>query len=95
MRSDARQQKGMVAINKKQLATNEGERDKIKNEMADLSKAAEENLRNLQQSQNVASPATSTASHNTNPFFPQITPANNRQHDVAIRILTGSTSQGL
>ncbi|KAL1390168.1 UBA/TS-N domain-containing protein [Phyllosticta capitalensis] len=36
MRSDARQQKGMVAIGKKQLATNEGERDKIKNEMNEL-----------------------------------------------------------
>lgn len=69
MRSDARQQKGMVAINKKQLATNEGERDKIKNEMNDLSKAAEE-FRNPQgPTPSVASPATSTASHNTNPFF--------------------------
>jgi epidermal growth factor receptor substrate 15 len=69
MRSDARQQKGLVAINKKQLATNEGERDKIKNEMNELSKAAEENTRSPQQTPAVASPATSTASHNTNPFF--------------------------
>ncbi|KAJ9641942.1 hypothetical protein H2199_005157 [Coniosporium tulheliwenetii] len=30
MRSDARQQKGMVAINKKQLATNESERDRMR-----------------------------------------------------------------
>ncbi|KAF2711149.1 hypothetical protein K504DRAFT_454149 [Pleomassaria siparia CBS 279.74] len=70
MRSDARQQKGMVAINKKQLATNEGEREKIKNEMSDLTKAAEESFRSPQgQTVNVVSPAVSTASHNTNPFF--------------------------
>ncbi len=32
LRSDARQQKGLVAINKKQLATNEAERDRLKAE---------------------------------------------------------------
>ncbi|KAF2183796.1 hypothetical protein K469DRAFT_667491 [Zopfia rhizophila CBS 207.26] len=69
MRSDARQQKGMVAINKKQLATNEGERDKIKTEMNELTKVAEESFHSPQQTPGVASPATSTASHNTNPFF--------------------------
>lgn len=70
MRNDARQQKGMVAINKKQLATNEGERDSIKNEMSDLSKAAEEyRSPSAGATSNVASPAVSTASHNTNPFF--------------------------
>jgi epidermal growth factor receptor substrate 15 len=70
LRSDARQQKGMVAINKKQLATNEGERDKIKNEMNDLSKQSDDGYRNTQgQAPAVASPATSTASQNTNPFF--------------------------
>ncbi|KAF2280336.1 uncharacterized protein EI97DRAFT_455235 [Westerdykella ornata] len=70
LRSDARQQKGLVAINKKQLATNEGERDKIKNEMNDLSKAADESYRGAQgPAASVVSPATSTASHNTNPFF--------------------------
>lgn len=36
MQKDARQQKGMVAINKKQLATVEAEREKIRKEMADL-----------------------------------------------------------
>jgi epidermal growth factor receptor substrate 15 len=70
LRSDARQQKGMVAINKKQLATNEGERDKIRNEMSELSKNAEEGYRSPQgQAAGVASPAPSTASQNTNPFF--------------------------
>jgi epidermal growth factor receptor substrate 15 len=70
MRSDARQQKGMVAINKKQLSTNEGERDKIKNEMNDLNKANSEDARRPPTAtSNVVSPAASTASHNTNPFF--------------------------
>ncbi|KAA8620211.1 EF-hand 4 multi-domain protein [Pyrenophora tritici-repentis] len=70
MRNDARQQKGMVAINKKQLATNEGERDKIKNEMNDLSKSHEEGVRSPQiQTPAVVSPAASTTSQSTNPFF--------------------------
>jgi hypothetical protein len=45
LRNEARQQKGMVAINKKQLATNEGERDKIKSEISDLSRALRCRLR--------------------------------------------------
>jgi epidermal growth factor receptor substrate 15 len=69
MRNDARQQKGMVAINKKQLATNEGEREKIKNEMNDLTRSPEEGTRSPGQTSNVVSPAASTASQNTNPFF--------------------------
>ena len=51
MRSDARQQKGLVAINKKQLATNEAELEKIK---ADLEQAAKEHgdaKQDLEQSQ--------------------------------------------
>ena len=39
MRSDTRQQKGLIAINKKQLATNEAELEKIK---ADLKQSAKE-----------------------------------------------------
>jgi epidermal growth factor receptor substrate 15 len=70
MRNDARQQKGMVAINKKQFATNEGERDKIKNEINELTKAQEEGYRSPPaQASNVVSPAASVASQNTNPFF--------------------------
>ncbi|THZ33222.1 hypothetical protein D6C91_00007 [Aureobasidium pullulans] len=87
MRSDARQQKGMVAINKKQLATNEGEHEKIQTEMGDLKKAAEE--RELQERQQAAAaqeersravvspqpPSTvvSPAPSNTNPFFRKAT----------------------
>jgi epidermal growth factor receptor substrate 15 len=79
MRSDARQQKGMVAINKKQLVTNEGERDKIKSEMNDLSKTSDEYRSPPAPTPNVVSPAASTTSQSTNPFFrksPQATSEN-------------------
>ncbi|KAL2143651.1 hypothetical protein VTI28DRAFT_10158 [Corynascus sepedonium] len=73
LKSEARQQKGLVAINKKQLATNEGERDKLKNEAEELTKSNEELARQASASSSsppaqVASPALSTASAN-NPFF--------------------------
>lgn len=74
LRSEARQQKGLVAINKKQLATNEGEREKLKAEAEDLTKETQELARQLSQSPpppppaQVASPAPSNASGN-NPFF--------------------------
>lgn len=45
MKMDARQQKGLVSINKKQLATNEGERDRLQSEKGDLEKEAEERAR--------------------------------------------------
>ncbi|GME40474.1 EPS15-like protein [Neofusicoccum parvum] len=73
MRSDARQQKGMVAINKKQLATNEGEREKLKNEMSELTKAAQDSYNRSPEATpgppTAGSPAPSNASHSTNPFF--------------------------
>ncbi|KAI1471753.1 uncharacterized protein F4812DRAFT_415311 [Daldinia caldariorum] len=74
LRLEARQQKGMVAINKKQLSTVEGDRDKLKSEMEDLTKSNEELSRQINSSSpvatstQVASPAPSTASAN-NPFF--------------------------
>lgn len=76
LRSDARQQKGLVAINKKQLATNEAEREKLKAEAAELNKSIEEDTKALeaapkaqiQSPPQVASPALSTMSAN-NPFF--------------------------
>ncbi|KAI4260776.1 MAG: hypothetical protein L6R42_003904 [Xanthoria sp. 1 TBL-2021] len=80
MRSDARQQKGLVAINKKQLSTVEGERDKARMELeeasrehTDATKELEETKRALERrsdarsTPNVASPAASTTS--MNPFF--------------------------
>lgn len=75
MRSDARQQKGMVAINKKQLATNEGERDRLQTELSDHQKAAEtaaeeERVRSAQAASQAASTVVSPAgSTRTNPFF--------------------------
>ena len=77
LRSDARQQKGLVAINKKQLATNESEREKLKSEADELNKSIEEDKHLLAQAASstksqspppVVSPAASTISVN-NPFF--------------------------
>ncbi|KAF5027682.1 hypothetical protein F66182_166 [Fusarium sp. NRRL 66182] len=73
LKSDARQQKGLVAINKKQLSTTEGERDKLKAEAEDLTKSIED-LRQASTGSpasahaQIASPAASTSSAN-NPFF--------------------------
>ncbi|KAL8709823.1 MAG: hypothetical protein Q9220_005439 [cf. Caloplaca sp. 1 TL-2023] len=80
MRSDARQQKGLVAINKKQLATLEGERDKAKSELEEASREHTEATREVDESKralesrpglrsplNVASPPGSSTS--MNPFF--------------------------
>ena len=50
MRSDARQQKGLVAINKKQLATNELELEKAKADLEAAAREHEEALRELEQS---------------------------------------------
>ncbi len=76
LKMEARQQKGLVAINKKQLLTTEGERDKLKTEAADLGKAPSEEASRGGDSSSTAnttsggvtSPALSTASGN-NPFF--------------------------
>ncbi|WYZ37396.1 hypothetical protein EsH8_II_000902 [Colletotrichum jinshuiense] len=74
LKSEARQHKGLVAINKKQLSTNEGERDKLQSEVTDLSRSNEELSRQanasspVTSSAQVASPTPSTASGN-NPFF--------------------------
>lgn len=76
LRSDARQQKGLVAINKKQLATIESEREKLKAEAEELNKSIEEDTKALalaaasksQSPAPVVSPAASTMSA-TNPFF--------------------------
>ncbi|KAL8830484.1 MAG: hypothetical protein Q9170_005713 [Blastenia crenularia] len=81
-RSDARQQKGLVAINKKQLATIETEREKMKLDHDEASKEHIEATREFEESKkalearsdvrsppNVASPSASTTS--MNPFFRQ------------------------
>ncbi|KAI1619570.1 hypothetical protein EDD37DRAFT_571101, partial [Exophiala viscosa] len=70
LRSDARQQKGLVAINKKQLATNEVERDRIKAEIAAAQKQVEDAQKEAEDPPTVASPAPSTSS---NPFFRRTT----------------------
>ncbi|KAI4198366.1 MAG: hypothetical protein LQ350_005303 [Teloschistes chrysophthalmus] len=78
MRSDARQQKGLVAINKKQLASVEADRDKAKLDLDEASKEHTEATRELEESKralenrpvernpSVTSPAPSTS---MNPFM--------------------------
>ncbi|KAI4103109.1 MAG: hypothetical protein L6R37_003995 [Teloschistes peruensis] len=78
MRSDARQQKGLVAINKKQLASVEADRDKAKLDFEEASKEHTEATRELDESKralenrsvernlSVSSPAPSTS---MNPFM--------------------------
>ncbi|KAI9716922.1 MAG: hypothetical protein M1812_005071 [Candelaria pacifica] len=75
LRSDARKQKGLVAINKKQLATNEGERERLKSEVDEQARSNEEASRSMQSTPYVRSPAAmasppaSTPGQSTNPFF--------------------------
>lgn len=75
MKLDARQQKGLVSINKKQLATNEGERDRLQNEKADLEREARERAEQPHTAERVASPtpgsnlASPSGMSSTNPFF--------------------------
>ena len=78
LRSDARQQKGLVAINKKQLATNEAERERVRGEIDEtlqtVASTAEpvrsfSSTSQVQSPAPVASPAPSTTSQSTNPFF--------------------------
>lgn len=75
LRTDAKQQKGITAINKKQLATSELEREKLQSEKGELEKAAHERSLETETTQEppsrelAASPAASTLSPSTNPFF--------------------------
>lgn len=103
-RSDARQQKGLVAINKKQLATVEGEHDKMQSEIDTLSKESPQYTEEPTPTSNteVTSPAASTASQNTNPFFRRTatgsesdrgpSPDNSNDHHRMFDSLFGQTS---
>jgi epidermal growth factor receptor substrate 15 len=78
LKSDLRQQKGLVAINKKQLATLDQEHDRLKAEQESVSRELEEQARAIPESAiagpaAVVSPAASTASQGTNPFFRRTT----------------------
>ncbi|MCJ1387255.1 hypothetical protein MMC18_000095 [Xylographa bjoerkii] len=50
MRSDARQQKGLVAINKKQLSTIEAERERAKGDLDEATKELAESTKDLEES---------------------------------------------
>ncbi|WEW56342.1 hypothetical protein PRK78_001785 [Emydomyces testavorans] len=69
IRSEARQQKGLAAINKKQLATIEGERDRIQEEIDSAKKEIREPEEQTTSPPPVVSPTASTVSQRTNPFF--------------------------
>ncbi|KAI5864368.1 hypothetical protein GGS23DRAFT_564049 [Durotheca rogersii] len=72
LKSEARQQKGLVAISKKQLSTAEADRDKFKTEVEDLTKSNEEISRQINASSPVSAPAQATSptpSTTSNPFF--------------------------
>ena len=84
LRSDARQQKGLVAINRKQLATNEAERDRLQaerdaaaKELEDATAEAQQTAKEVEQSRSILqsavanpTPVTSpTPSTSSNPFF--------------------------
>ena len=88
LRTDARQQKGLVAINRKQLATNEAERDRLQaekdaaaKELEDATNEAQQTAKELEQARSipqssVASPApvsSPTPSMSSNPFFRRTT----------------------
>ena len=82
IRSDARQQKGLVAINKKQLATIEAERERLETEHEEASKEYSDATRELEESErslqatppvkntpHVATSSASPRSQSMNPFF--------------------------
>ncbi|KAK2746236.1 hypothetical protein FQN57_003358 [Myotisia sp. PD_48] len=75
-KSEARQQKGLVAINKKQLATIEGERDRSQEEIKSLSSESlelESQKSPISGTSPFGSPAASTGTPQTNPFFRRAT----------------------
>ena len=74
MRSEARHQKGLVAINKKQLATHEAELEKIKAELDASAREHEEARRELEQSQRDIEAASQAVSQARSPPFPVASP---------------------
>jgi epidermal growth factor receptor substrate 15 len=78
LRSEARQQKGLVSISKKQLSTAESERDKMKGDIQGLEKSAAESAAESARSPPVQSPAVaSPSSQTTNPFHRKSPPVTN------------------
>jgi epidermal growth factor receptor substrate 15 len=94
MRSDARHEKGMVSINKKQLEKSETERDGMKNEMSDLGRQARETSRGSPaEGSSVVSPAASAGGQSTNPFFRQKSPQQSIDNTMSPGGFARSTSK--
>jgi epidermal growth factor receptor substrate 15 len=68
LRSEARQQKGLNAITKKQLSTAESERDKLQEEGDQLKRAESTETKTSPPPVAITSPALSQTSQSTNPF---------------------------
>lgn len=86
-RSDARQQKGLAAINKKQLATVEGERDKLEEEIGGLPKEQQTEQEDVTSPGSnppaVTSPAASSTSQTTNPFLKRTMTGTSENNNIA------------
>ena len=96
--SDARQQKGLVAINKKQLATNEAERERVQNSLSESRREYDEATKELEETKKslesqtvnpnpaaVVSPAAAVASPggaSMNPFFRSRAPTGGSERGI-------------
>lgn len=69
LRLEARQQKGLVAINKKQLSTNEGECEKFRSEIDELTKSNQGNAKAIAEANSRVQSPQPAGSPSNNPFF--------------------------
>ncbi|KAK6361687.1 hypothetical protein TWF730_005401 [Orbilia blumenaviensis] len=86
LKHDARQQKGLVAINKKQLATSEAERERVKGEIEREKTDLAASLSRTTSPQPPASPTLSqTSTMSTNPFNPNVNPFHRKSPTVPVQ----------
>ena len=69
IKSDARQQKGLVAINRKQLDTNEADHEKVRNEIREATRVVEEAPQSARSVQVPIAPVLNASSPVTNPMI--------------------------
>ena len=99
---DARQQKGLVAINKKQLATNEAEREKLKNNLSESRREYDETTKELEdskkslESQSINANAASTTPATATPVTGVVSPgAPSMNPFFRSRAPTGGSERGM